>query len=70
MDEYVETIKKDKTYAGFIEINAISKIINRTIILLETFDYNGTNYYKKYTSFNQNNWDNIPIDKIILKLCE
>ena len=37
------------------------------LILLETLEYNGTKYYKKYTSFNHNNWDNIPIDNIIFK---
>ena len=50
----MEELKNDKVYSGYIEINAISKIINRAIILLETLSYNDTYYYKKLSYFNHN----------------
>jgi len=65
LDDYVEELKNDKVFAGYIEINAISKIINRAIILLETLPYNDTNYYKKLSYFNHKKWSNPIIDDII-----
>ena len=58
LDDYVEELKNDKVYSGYIEINAISKIINRVIILLETLSYNDSYYYKKLSYFNHNKWVN------------
>ena len=46
-------------------VNAISKIINRAIILLETLPYNDTNYYKKLSYFNHNKRVNPIIEDII-----
>lgn len=65
LDDYVEELKNDKVYSGYIEINAISKIINRVIILLETLSYNDSYYYKKLSYFNHNKWVNPVIEDII-----
>ena len=39
LDEYVEKIKEDSFFSGFIEINAASIIINRPIIILENLNF-------------------------------
>ena len=44
LDDYIEEIKKDRVYAGYIEINAISIIINRPIIF---FNWS----FKRYNLF-------------------
>ena len=54
LDNYMEELKNDKIYSGYNEINTISKIINRVIILLEKLSYKDTYYYKKRTYFNRN----------------
>ena len=54
----MKELKNDKVYSGYIEINAISKIINRAIILLETLSYKDTYYNKKLSYFNHNKWVN------------
>ena len=64
LDDYIEEIKKDHVYAGYIEINAISIIINRPIILVETLKYKTKTYFKKLAYFNHNQWNSLNIDEI------
>ena len=48
LDEYVEKIKENKFFSGFIEINAMSIILNRPIVILEDIYYDVRKYYKKF----------------------
>ena len=61
----MEKIKEDKFFAGFIEINAMSIILNRPIIILENLEYNNNIYLKKLASFINNEFDKINLDDII-----
>ena len=65
LDDYVEKIKKDKFFAGFIEINAMSIILNRPIIILENLENNDITYFKKIASFINNEFEKINLDDII-----
>ena len=65
LDDYVENIKKNKFLAGFIEINAMSIILNRPIIIFEDVEYLDTKYFKRMMSFINTEIDKINIDDII-----
>ena len=65
LDEYVQKIKRDKFFAGFIEINAMSIILNRPIIILENLENNNIIYLKKISSFINSVFDIINLEDII-----
>ena len=65
LDEYVEKIKKNKFFAGFIEINAMSIFLNRPIVILEDIYYNNKKFYKKIAVFNNTDFNSLTIDDII-----
>ena len=47
IDEYIENFKYDKFYSGFIEINAVSIILNKVIVILDNINFN--NYWRDYS---------------------
>ena len=52
LDDHVENIKKNGFFAGFIEINALSIILNRPIMIYEEINYdNNISYYSKISKF-------------------
>ena len=51
-DEYVEKIRKYKFLPGSIEINLISIILNRPILILAGIYYEEKKFYKKLILFN------------------
>ena len=65
LDDYIEEIKKDKMFSGYIEIKAISLIINRPIIILDTLTFKKTCYFRKLVYFNHKDWNSININEII-----
>ena len=65
LDDYVANIKKNKFFSGFIEINAMSIILNRPIIILEKFEYEECKFYSKVVHFNNSEFENIIIKDII-----
>ena len=66
LDEYVKNIQYSKFFAGFIEINAISKILNRPIFVLENLIYEKENiFYSKIAFFNNSENDLYNLDDII-----
>ena len=55
LDDYVENIKKNGFFAGFIEINAMSILINRPIIILENINFDNIKFfYNKLSHFYNN----------------
>ena len=48
LDEYVEKIKENKFFSGFIEISAMSIILSRPIVILEDIYYEERKFYKKF----------------------
>ena len=65
LDDYVENIKISKFFSGFIEINAMSIILNRPIVILEDLYYNAKKFYKKLAVFNNSDFNSILVDDII-----
>ena len=46
LDENVEKNKENKFFSGFIEISAMSIILNRPIVILENINYEERNFIK------------------------
>ena len=65
LDEYVEKIKVNNFFSGFIEINAMSIILNRPIVILEDIYYDERKYYKKFALFNNSYHNSLKIEDII-----
>lgn len=47
IDDYIENIKYDKFFLWFIEINAISIILSKVIVILDNINFN--NYWRDYS---------------------
>ena len=53
LDDYVENVKKNKLFSGFIKISAISQLKNKVIIILDNMTFKESFlYYHKLTHFN------------------
>ena len=66
LDDYVESIQQDGFFAGFLEMNAISIIFNRPIVVLENnIDNNNKPIYRKVAKFCSNEVIEIDIKDII-----
>lgn len=65
LDEYVEKIKENKFFSGFIEISAMSIILNRPIVILEDIYYEERKFYKKFALFNNSDHNSLKIEDII-----
>ena len=66
LDEYVDKIKKDGFFSGFIEINAAATIINRPIIILENLKFlNSYIFFNKVALFNNNENEIFNLEDII-----
>ena len=65
LDEYVEKIKENKFFSSFIEISAMSIILNRPIVILEDIYYEERKFYKKFALFNNSDHNSLKIEDII-----
>ena len=66
LDEYVEKIKNNGFFAGFIEIKAMSIIINRPIIIIEVINFeNIISLFNKISHFYNSNNTNLEITDIV-----
>ena len=52
LDEYVSHIEEEGFFSGFIEINALSIIYNRPIVILDNLSYKNKIYFNKIAVFN------------------
>ena len=68
--DYIELIKQNKFFAGYIEIFCCSRIYKTPIIILETIEINNKEYYKVNTSFKDINdiKENFNIEDVIFVL--
>jgi len=65
LDDYINNIQKDGFYAGFLELNAISIIYNRPIVIFDILSYKSIYYYNKLMIFNHNEKENVNIEEVI-----
>ena len=65
LDDYVELINNNGFFAGFLEINVLSIILNRLILILETMEFDNYAFYKKLALFNKNSNEYFNINDII-----
>ena len=68
--DYIELIKNDKFFAGYIEIYCVCRIYKIPIIILEPLEYNNENYYKLNSTFSDinENKDIFNIEEVIFLL--
>ena len=65
LDDYVELINNNSFFAGFLEINALSILLNRPILILETMEFENYAFYKILELFNKNSNEYFNINDII-----
>ena len=65
IEDYIENIKKDGFFGGFIELYIISKLYNAPILIMIKEEKNGLIYFKKLMLYDNSEFEEIKLENII-----
>ena len=65
IEDYIEHIKEDGFFGGFIELYIISKLYNAPILIMIKEEKNGLIYFKKLMVYDNSEFDEIKLENII-----